>query len=213
MKVAIYDLDKTLVRRATFTPFLIFAARKLAPVRLLFLPVWVAMMAGYRLGLCNRTTLKTSGMHLMLGRQPVEMLEKTGREFATYHLQQCGWVDSVMALVEADRTDGAHLVIATAAFEFYARAFAEKLGISDVIATRWDGQGIPGGNCYGEEKRKRVAIWLKDKPANRHTRFVSDSFADAPLLQEADEPIFVTQSASKRKRAEALGWRVIDWNV
>jgi len=33
MKVAIYDLDKTLVRRATFTPFLLFAARRLAPLR------------------------------------------------------------------------------------------------------------------------------------------------------------------------------------
>lgn len=212
MKVAIYDLDKTLVRRATFTPFLVFAARRLAPVRLLLFPIWVGMMAAYRLGLCSRTRLKTSGMHLMLGGQPVDKLEKLGRDFATQHLRQCGWVDSVMALLEADRKEGAHLVIATAAFEFYARAFAEKLGISDVIATRWDGHGIPGGNCYGEKKRKRVAMWLEDKPADRHTRFVSDSFADAPLLQEADDPVFVTQSASKRKRAEALGWRVIGWS-
>ncbi|MBX7461006.1 HAD family hydrolase [Qipengyuania huizhouensis] len=212
MKVAIYDLDKTLVRRATFTPFLLFAAQRLAPVRVLLFPVWIAMMIGYRIGLYDRTRLKTMGMHLMLGRQPVEALERAGREFATHHLRKCGWVEGVIAMLETDRKEGAHLVIATAAFEFYARGFAEKLGIEDVIATGWDGEKIPGGNCYGDEKRKRVALWLDDKPAGRKTRFVSDSFADAPLLQEADDPVFVTQSASKRKRAETNGWRVIGWS-
>ena len=65
MRIAIYDLDNTLTRRATFTPFLIFAARRIAPWRLALLPVWVAMMIGYRAGLYDRTTLKTGGMKLM----------------------------------------------------------------------------------------------------------------------------------------------------
>ena len=34
MRIAIYDLDRTLTRRATFTPFLLFAARKVASWRL-----------------------------------------------------------------------------------------------------------------------------------------------------------------------------------
>ena len=213
MKVAIYDLDKTLVRRATFTPFLLFAARSLAPGRLLLFPVWIAMMIGYRIGFYDRTRLKTVGMRLMLGRQPICALERAGREFATHHLRKCGWVEAVIAMLEADRKEGAHLVIATAAFEFYARGFAEKLGIDDVIATGWDGARIPGGNCYGEEKRKRVALWLEDKPPGYRTRFVSDSFADAPLLQEADDAVFVTQSGKKRKRAGSLGWHVIDGSL
>lgn len=210
MKVAIYDLDKTLVRRATFTPFLLFAARRLAPLRLLLFPVWIAMMIGYRIGFYDRNRLKTVGMRLMLGRQPICALERAGREFATHHLRKCGWVEGVIAMLEVDRKEGAHLVIATAAFELYARAFAEKLGIDDVIATGWDGERIPGGNCYGEEKRRRVALWLEDKPPGYRMRFVSDSFADAPLLQEADDAVFVTQSSKKRKRAECLSWHVID---
>ena len=209
MKVAIYDLDKTLVRRATFTPFLAFAARKLAPWRLILLPVWVLMMLGYRAGLYDRTSLKTAGMRLMLGHQPVARLEEVGEEFARHHVAAAGWIEPVLAMVEADRSEGARLIVATAAFEFYAKAFARKLSIGEVIATRWDGEGIPGGNCYGETKRARVTEWLGSDPKAHDLRFVSDSFADAPLLNEAHDPVFVTSSAGKRARAEASGWRVI----
>ena len=209
MKVAIYDLDKPLVRRATFTPFLAFAARKLAPWRLVLLPVWVLMMLGYRAGLYDRTSLKTAGMKLMLGYQPVNRLEEIGEEFAERHIAAAGWIEPVLAMVEADRSEGARLIVATAAFEFYAKAFARRLSIGEVIATRWDGTGIPGGNCYGETKRARVAEWLGSDPQEHDLRFVSDSFADAPLLNQARDPVFVTGSPSKRARAEASGWRVI----
>lgn len=207
MRIAIYDLDKTLVRRATFTPFLAFAARRLAPWRLLFLPLWVLMMIGYRLGFYNRTALKTAGMKLMLGRQDVAVLEEVGRAFAEYHISRAGWIEQVIALVEEDRAAGARLMIATAAFEFYARAFARRLGIADVVATRWDGSTIPEGNCYGEEKRRRVLEQIPERPT--HMRFVSDSFADAPLLNDADDPVFVTGSNKKAAKAAGLGWRVV----
>ncbi len=210
MKVAIYDLDKTLVRRATFTPFLAFAARKLAPWRLVLLPVWVLIMLGYRAGLYGRTGLKTAGMKLMLGKQTLSRLEDVGEKFAEHHLNTAGWIDPVITMVEADRAAGTRLVVATAAFEFYAKAFARRLGIEHVIATQWDGERIPGGNCYGETKRARVAESLGGDLSGHQIRFVSDSFADAPLLLEAEEPFFVTASERKRARAEALGWSVID---
>lgn len=210
MKLAIYDLDKTLVRRATFTPFLAFAARRLAPWRLLLLPIWVLMMIGYRIGLYDRTSLKTAGMKLMLGSTHLDQLENVGRQFADYHLATAGWMPGVVAMLEQDRARGREVIVATAAFEFYARAFAEKLGVVDVIATQWDGRSIPGGNCYGEEKRRRVEAWIGSEAEAAEMRFVSDSFADAPMLELADEAIFVTRSASKKARAEALGWCVID---
>ena len=213
MKVAIYDLDKTLVRRATFTPFLVFAARQLSPWRLAFLPAWIAMMIGYRIGLYDRTRLKVMGMKLMLGKQPLEVLSKVGDAFAEAHISEAGWMEGVVAMVEADRREGRRVAIATAAFEFYATAFAQRLGIDDVIATRWDGRSIPGGNCYGPEKRSRVEMWLGAAASEAEMRFVSDSFADEPLLSEADDAVFVTQSNKKKARAQARGWRVIDGSL
>ena len=207
MALAVYDLDKTLVRRATFTPFLIFAARKIAPVRLLLLPLWIALMLGYKLGLSDRTTLKTRGMQLMLGRPSLDRLETVGRAFAEAHLARDGWNETVVAMLKADRAEGRTVIIATAAFEFYAKAFAAKLGVEHVIGTVWDGKAIIGANCYGAEKLERVLDWSGGHMPIE--RMVSDSFADEPLLSHAGEAVFVTNSRAKRRKADRHGWKVI----
>ena len=213
MRIAIYDLDKTLTRRATFTPFLAFAARRTAPWRLVLLPLWIVLMLGYKAGLMDRTTLKRRGMRLMLTDVPGDRLERIGRDFAARRIARDGLMPGALRLLAEDRASGARIAIATAAFEFYATAFGEALDVDQVIATRWDGQSIPGGNCYGLAKKERVMAWLADQgidPATASLRFVSDSFADAPLLDIAQEPIFVTDSRSKSARAEARGWRAMD---
>ncbi|MEC7889414.1 MAG: HAD-IB family hydrolase, partial [Pseudomonadota bacterium] len=103
MRIAIYDLDNTLTRRATFTPFLIFAARRIAPWRLALLPVWVAMMIGYRAGLYDRTILKTAGMKLMVGKVRIATLQEVGREFADRRVADDGLMPATLALLEEDR--------------------------------------------------------------------------------------------------------------
>ena len=213
MRIAIYDLDKTLTRRATFTPFLAFAARRTAPWRFVLLPLWVVLMLGYKTGLMDRTTLKRRGMRLMLAGVPKDRLEQIGREFAALRIADDGLMPGALRLLAEDRAAGARIAIATAAFEFYATAFADAMDIDQVIATRWDGRSIPGGNCYGTTKKARVMAWLSNEgiePETANIRFVSDSFADAPLLDLVQNPIFVTDSQSKSVRAEARGWRAMD---
>ncbi|MGB3167798.1 MAG: haloacid dehalogenase-like hydrolase, partial [Alteraurantiacibacter sp.] len=98
------------------------------------------------------------------------------------------------------------------AFGFYAKAFARDLGIEHVIATEWNGRAIPGGNCYGGEKARRVQEWFAALGIAREAatiRMSSDSFADAPLLDWADEAIFVTDIAREAARAKSCGWRVV----
>ena len=209
MDVAIYDLDKTLLRKATFTPFLLFAARRTAPWRLLLAPFWILMMLGYRLGLYDRTSLKRAGMKLMLGRLSPQRLSQIGEAFADWRVETSGWNHAVIDLLERDRATGRRLVVATAAFEFYAAYFAGRLGIDTVIATMWDGENIYGGNCYGQEKYRRVQKWADLPLSDLRFRFVSDSFADAPLLDAASEAVFVTSSKSKAREARMRGWDVI----
>lgn len=212
MRIAIYDLDRTLTRKPTFTPFLLFAARRLAPWRLLLMPVWLAAMLGYRAGLYSRTALKRFGMHLMTGAPSLERLDHIGKQFARQRIRQPGLMPRIMQEVESDRVAQSRMVIATAAFELYSHHFGAELQFDEVIATRWDGKDIPGGNCYGEVKKARVLAWLEDQGidlSQAQLRFVSDSFADSPLLELADEPVFVTESASASARARARGWQVM----
>lgn len=212
MVFAIYDLDRTLTRRPTFTPFLCHGAAALSPWRLMLVPVWIAAMAAYRAGVCSRTALKRFGMRLMLGRPAPADLAALAARFARRRARRPGFNAPVLALLEEDRAAGRTVVIATAAFAFYAREFARILDVETVIGTGWDGEAIPGGNCYGESKRARVLAWLADQgvePGRARFRFVSDSFADAPLLDLAAEAVFVTRSPRQAARAARRGWRVM----
>lgn len=213
MKIAIYDLDKTLTLRATYTPFLVYAARKAAPWRLLLLPLWIAAMIGYKLGLTNRGALKAFGMRLMVANMAADKLDKLAQDFARHHIRNSGFLPGALRLLEEDRAQGANIIMATAAFAFYARHFAAALAIETVIGSGWDGEKIVGGNCYAQNKKARFLSWCEEQGLKReqlHIRFVSDSFADAPLLDYADEAIFNTASGSAKVRAEGKGWQVLD---
>ncbi|ANY20768.1 haloacid dehalogenase-like hydrolase [Tsuneonella dongtanensis] len=212
MRIAIYDLDRTITRRPTFTPFLIYAASALTTWRVALAPVWIVLMIGYRFGLYDRTTLKRLGMRLLIGTVPLDKLDRVSARFASHRIARSGLQSNVVQMIENDRRAGARIVMATAAFEFYAWYFARAVGIEEVIATRWDGQGIPGGNCYGLVKRERILTWMEQEgleKENARIRVVSDSFADAPTFALADEPIFVSTSDRSTARALLKGWTVV----
>ncbi|RXZ65778.1 HAD family hydrolase [Pelagerythrobacter rhizovicinus] len=211
--MTIYDLDGTLLSGSTFTPFLIFGARRLALWRLLLLPVWIALMIGHKLGLIDRTTLKHRGMRLMLGRPLPETLARVARAFAEVRVARLH--PGARRAMEADAREGRRVVIATAAYLLYAEHIARLLDVEEIIASHWAIEGEMQPNCYGPEKLARVQVWLAERGIARgelHLRFVSDSFADAPLLDWADESWFVTSRAGVARRAQARGWQPVNFS-
>ena len=217
---ALYDLDKTVLRRATFTPFLLFAARRVAPWRVVLLPVWLAAMAGHKAGLYPRGKLKNFGLRLFLGRRLTEAtLARLGRAFAETIVPR--WIAPGAALaMERDRAAGRQLVLVTAAMDFYAAPTGERLGFADVLATRHAAltrEGacrIDGENCYGAQKPQRVAAFLAWRGLRReecHLRFYSDSASDAPLLDSVDEAVLVDADVRGQARARARGWDVAEF--
>src|SRR3954451_16639638 len=65
--LAVYDMDRTVTRRATYTPFLLHCASRRAPWRLLFLPLVLLSMLAYLLRLLDRARLKEINHRLLLG--------------------------------------------------------------------------------------------------------------------------------------------------
>src|SRR3954451_3205645 len=65
--LAIYDMDRTVTRRATYTPFLLHCAIRRAPWLLLFLPVVALSMLAYAARLIDRARLKEINHRLLLG--------------------------------------------------------------------------------------------------------------------------------------------------
>ncbi|MEG3154432.1 HAD family hydrolase [Sphingomonas sp. RB1R13] len=217
--LAIYDMDRTITRRATYTPFLIHCARQAAPWRLALAPAVAGSMAGYAAGLIDRARLKEINHRLLLGyaRSDAEMKPLVD-SFAEATMAKNIQPGAIRAIAR-DRAEGRRLVMATASYALYVDAIAERLGFDDVIATRSvrgsDGRllaRIDGNNCYGPAKLAMIKEWFATAQIERgHVRFYSDHASDAPVLDWADEAVAVNPSRALRLLAQKRGWEIVDW--
>ena len=216
---AIYDMDRTVTRRATYTPFLIHCALRRAPWRLLLLPFVVASMLAYVLKLVDRGRLKEINHRLLLGhkRHPHELkpLVQSFAEAVVARNVRPGALDAIAR----DKAEGRRVVMATASYRFYSREIAERLGFDDCIGTNsilgLDERvhaKIDGENCYGPAKLRMIQAWLASSGLDRgHVRFYSDHASDKPAFEWADEAVAVNPHDRLKRLATERGWRQEDW--
>lgn len=217
--VSVFDLDRTLTRRGTFTPFLVHAALRRAPWRLLLAPVAGLQFLGYRLGVSTRKQLKERMLSLFLGRVRRDDLARLADSFAR-RLQASGLHRDGLDRIAAERREGRRIVLATAANIFYVDAIARALGVDEVVCTRatWDGDRlaprIDGANCYGQDKLDMVCAHFSAAGLDRadlHVRFFSDHPSDNCVLRWADEAFVVNPRRRFGFYASRMGWAVLDW--
>jgi HAD superfamily hydrolase (TIGR01490 family) len=215
-------MDRTITRTGTYTPFLIHAARRLAPWRLALAPLVPAAMLAYAAKLIDRKRLKEINQRLLLGSHvaPAELAPVTA-SFAE-HILRFNIHPGARAAIAADRAAGRRLILATASYRLYVEAIAARLGFDEVIATNsmigLDARiraKIDGENCYGPAKLRMIKAWMAGQGIARNdvrVRFYSDHASDAPVLEWADEPFAVNAHAKLRRLAQAKGWPVVDWH-
>lgn len=220
-RIAIYDMDRTVTRHATYTPFLIQAALTLHPWRLFLLPVVGLTMLAYALRLIDRGRLKEWNQALLLGRaihpgrlRPV--VERFADRTIAGNIRK-----GARARLAADRAAGYRLALATASYRLYAAAIAQRLGFDDVIATDTLAEldtrilaRIAGENCYGPAKLRMVRAWFDGLGIDRaaaHIRMYTDHASDAPVMDWADEAFAVNPHARLKRLAATRHWPVLDW--
>jgi HAD superfamily hydrolase (TIGR01490 family) len=219
-ELAIYDMDRTITKRATYTSFLLHCAKRRAPWRLLFLPLVLLSMVAYFVRLIDRARLKEINHRLLLGaRTHPRELKPLVESFADLQLAR-NVRGGAFEAIARDRKDGRRLVLATASYRLYADAIAERLGFDDVIGTgsviglddRVHAK-IAGENCYGPAKMRMIADWLQKSGGGTHghVRFYSDHVSDQPVFEWADEPVAVNPHGALRRLAKERGWRIENW--
>lgn len=220
-EIAIYDMDRTITRTGTYTPFLIHAALRRAPWRLLLLPAALLAMLGYALKLMTRARLKEINQHLLLGAHisPAHLAPLTA-SFAERTIR-LNTLPGALRQIAEDRAAGRRLVLATASYRLYVEAIAERLGFDDVIATNSiigiDARvtaKIDGENCYGPAKLRMIQAWFAAQGIDRaavSVRFYSDHASDAPVMEWADTAVAANPSSKMRRLAEQRGWAIVDW--
>jgi HAD superfamily hydrolase (TIGR01490 family) len=216
-------MDRTVTKRATYTPFLLHCALRRAPWRLLFLPAVLASMVAYALRMIDRARLKEINHHLLLGgKVRPRALGPLVESFADKQLAT-NIRPGALRAIERDKAEGRRLVLATASYRLYADAIARRLGFDDVIGTGsvigLDDRvraKIAGENCYGPAKMRMIADWVERsglEGAHGHVRFYSDHVSDRPVFEWSDEPVAVNPHGKLRRLAERRGWLVEDWGA
>ncbi len=220
--LAIYDLDRTITRRATYTPFLIHCALRRQQWRLLLVPGVALAMLAYLLRAFDRGKLKEICQALLIGRHiHAAELKPLAESFAdatvTGNIRP-----GARRAIDRDRAQGRRLVLATASYRLYANEIASRLGFDDVIATgsviglddRVEAR-ILDENCYGDAKKRMIDSWVDASGLlgrHGHVRFYSDHASDAPVFEWADEPVAVNPHAKLARLAAERGWQVEDWD-
>jgi len=219
--LAIYDMDRTVTKRPTYTPFLLHCATRRAPWRLVFLPLVALSMIAYALRLIDRARLKEINHRLLIGARihPSE-LEPLVQSFADAQVVT-NIRPGARKAIASDKAEGRRVVLATASYRLYADAIAERLGFDEVIGTgsviglddRVHAK-IAGENCYGLAKMRMIAGWVEEsglKGVHGHVRFYSDHVSDQPAFEWSDEPVAVNPHGKLRRLAEQRGWAIEDW--
>jgi HAD superfamily hydrolase (TIGR01490 family) len=223
VRIAFYDLDRTVTRLPTWMTFLLFGSARTAPWRLLLLPAVGLAALARTAGLLSRDQLKEVMHALMLGRT-MTIAAETELAAAFSRLTLARNVRLGARRPHRGRPQaGYRVVLATAAHRFYAEPIARGMGMEDVIATEATrspdgalGSRLSGANVYGAAKLAAVQAWIKREGMARteaSIRFYSDHVTDVPCLELADQPYVVNSRRRFRAMAEARGWQVLDWNL
>lgn len=213
---AIFDLDRTITRRGTFSPFLLSVARR-HPWKFVHLFAIALAALRHRLGAIDRKQLKEVMLGAVLGGAARPAVDGYAAAFVARTVS-AGLRPAALAAIAAHRQSGNYLVLATASMDFYAEPLGAALGFDAVVATRshWHADGrlsgrIDGENCCGAAKLDRIRDDLPRLRADYRLVAYSDHHSDAPLLRWVDRAIAVAPTAKLRAIAAAESFEVADW--
>jgi HAD superfamily phosphoserine phosphatase-like hydrolase len=200
-RLALFDMDGTLLAWDTQVLFAGYVCRRFPWRRLLFLPFFCCLpLAALRLWGDGRMKRIFLGY---LWRMPRTKLEELAMSFADEVAGTLIYPEMKKRL-DVHRMHGDLCIMATASPGFYADAIAVRLGFDDVLSTSIEiGERVPffpsmpGGNNKGERKveRLRAMKLLSEDCVDEEDVFAySDSSADLPMLLAAKWKILVNPS-------------------
>ena len=200
--VAAFDFDGTLTTGGSVFDFLTAVAGRTAVARAsaaLAPRMAHAALAGGEVADRTKEELFTR----VLAGVDAEHLDRVGTAFAADHLT--GRVrPEVRRRLDWHRGRGDRVVVVSASPDAYIRVAAERLAAHGAIATllEVDDSGrltgrYDGGNCRGEEKIRRLRLWMADEGLEgAHLWAYGNSRGDLRMLRAADTGVNVGRLGS-----------------
>jgi HAD superfamily hydrolase (TIGR01490 family) len=214
--VALFDMDRTLVRRNTAQLYVRFQ-REIGEAgwRDSLRVAW--WLAQYTLGVVDAEAIAVRAIRSIGGMEEIVLAHRCDDWFHRFVAPHVSDVARRTVFRHLDAGDVCAIV--TGASSYSAVPLARALRIPHVVATELecDARGVFTGRhvpplCYGTGKIARA-----EKLAQTHgfslddAVFYSDSLTDLPLLERVREPVVVNPDPRLARVAKKRGWRVERW--
>jgi len=218
MEAAFFDLDKTLISRAS----------SFAMAGPMYREGWLSRRALARGVFAQLTFILIGADERRLDRAKEAMLkitrgweqaqvERLAREVVVDVIDPFIYAEAVELILE-HRREGRPSVIVSSSPEEIVRPIAAHVGADHVIATRAevvDGRytGRVERYCVGAEKASAIRVFADEHHIDLDGSYAySDSHSDLPMLEAVGHPVAVNPSTELRRVAEARGWPVLHFH-
>jgi HAD superfamily hydrolase (TIGR01490 family) len=214
-RVALFDMDRTLVRKNTAALYVRYQ-REIGEASIpdmLRAGVWLLQ---YHLGIVDAEAVALKALAQVVGQHEMILASRCDdwfRRYVSKHIACEG-----RRAVERHHSAGDVSAIVTGATIYSARPLARVLGIDHVIATELecDARGCFTGKSvhlnYGAGKiAKSEALARAHGSSLEEAVFYSDSISDLPLLERVGTPVIVNPDPRLARVAKQRGWRVERW--
>jgi phosphatidylglycerophosphatase C len=212
--VALFDLDGTLTWRDTLLPYLLGFLRR-HPLRIFRL--WRAPYAFYRYwSVRDRGELKSRIIQMIMGGEERSTLNAWTARFVTDLRPGQRFRPLALAVLEAHRAAGDHLVLLSASPDLYVPEIGRLLGFERTLCTQlvWRGDKLDGRletqNRRGEEKL-RCLQWLREQYRGLPIIAYGNSSSDLEHMRAADRALLVNGSSEARRLAKQWDIQVSSW--
>jgi HAD superfamily hydrolase (TIGR01490 family) len=216
MLAALFDMDRTLVRKQTASLFIRYLrARGAATWHDSALALW--WLAQYTMGVVDAPRVAARAVLRFAGTDETVLAARCDdwfRRDVEAHVSDKG-----RRAVAAHQARGDVVAIVTGTNAYFARPLARRLGIDHVVASelevgrdgRFTGRLVEP-LCYGQGKVARSRL-LADRLGFRidEATFYSDSYTDLPLLEAVRTAVAVNPDLRLSTVARRRGWRVERW--
>ncbi len=199
--IAFFDFDGTLTYKDTLVPFL----RKLRgtprfSLDMIQLSPW---LSGYGLGLIKNDIAKQKLLKHSLGGMILDELKHYSTSFAKHDLPAMIRQDTLECL-QTHQSNGDICVLVSASLNIYLDPWTHDNQLDYCICSslETDSQNkvtgkLENGNCFGEEKVKRIKTLLETLDTPTKTFAYGNSKGDIPMLKFVDEGYWVDQRITR----------------
>ncbi|MCL2410860.1 MAG: HAD-IB family hydrolase [Treponema sp.] len=212
MKVNIFDIDDTIVKKTTAQYFIVYALKekviRFSQINKLLIDWIKYKIARPDNDFIEHTVKKLKGIKK-------SDLDRVAEITFQKKIKQNIYADAASLIWEAQKR-GERVIFATSSMEFIIKPIEKFFKTEPSLATTMEYKDglttgkLEGYSLFGKKKKDSVSEWMtKNNIRIEDTSFYSDSYTDIPLLEYCANPNAVNPDRILKKKAKKLGWKIL----